>query len=155
MTFMGCFILDNTDKKLIALMAGNARISLHELSKKVFLSPPAVASRIEKLEKNGIIEGYVLKLNPEKLGFSLLAFIELTMAPAEIEIFLEFIKDNRNVLECYHMAGAYSMLMKVMFHNSSALYDFVGQLQKFGKTQTQMVFKQVIETRLPGIDGAE
>ncbi|MBE6011379.1 Lrp/AsnC family transcriptional regulator [Anaeropeptidivorans aminofermentans] len=141
--------MDDIDRRLVSLLADNSRISLHELSKKVFLSPPAVSSRIEKLEKSGVIKGYSLRLDLEKLGYSFVAYIELTMEPEQKEKFVDFISENPSVLECYHIAGAYSMLMKVCFDSSSKLYDFVGKLQKFGKTQTQIIFTNIIEARNP------
>lgn len=139
--------LDNIDKKILALLAQNARISLNQLSQKVFLTSPAVAARIEKLEKNGIITGYHADLNAEKLGYPITAFVELTMNPDEKGRFLEFIRSQKNVLECYHVAGVYSMLIKVCFPTPSLLDQFVGSLQSFGKTQTQIVFSTVVSPR--------
>ena len=59
--------MDQIDAKLIMLLQQNARVSLKELAKEVFLTTPAVSARIEKLEKEGIITGYSAKINP-KIG---------------------------------------------------------------------------------------
>lgn len=59
--------MDAIDKKLVALLQQNARMPLKSLGEQVFLSAPAVAARIEKLEKDNIIEGYVAKVNKQKL----------------------------------------------------------------------------------------
>lgn len=142
-------MLDDIDKKLIQLLSENSRASLHDLSKQVFLSPPAVSSRIEKLENKGIIKGYGLKVDLGKLGYSFVSFVEIVMEPNEKEEFVEFVTNNPNVLECYHIAGAYSMIMKICFESSERLYDFVGKLQKFGKTQTLIVFTEIVEPRIP------
>ena len=56
--------MDQIDAKLIMLLQQNARVSLKELAKEVFLTTPAVSARIEKLEKEGIITGYSAKINP-------------------------------------------------------------------------------------------
>ncbi|WP_130862349.1 Lrp/AsnC family transcriptional regulator [Bacilliculturomica massiliensis] len=143
---------DDIDKKILALLSRNSRISLNQLSQQVFLTSPAVAARIEKLEKSGVITGYRADIDAEKLGYPITAFIELTMDPDQKNAFVDFIRDSRNVLECYHVAGAYSMLLKVCFPTPSLLDQFVGSLQSFGKTQTQIVFSTVVSPRSVHID---
>lgn len=144
--------LDDMDKKILAHLSQNCRISLNRLSHQVFLTSPAVAARIEKLEKSGVITGYRAEINAEQLGFPITAFIELTMDPEQKRPFTEFIQSAPHVLECYHVAGAYSMLLKVCFSSPSLLDQFVGSLQSFGKTQTQIVFSAVITPRPIPID---
>ena len=61
--------MDKIDKKLITLLQQNARMPLKALAEKVFLSSPAVSARIERLEKEEIIEGYEVKINQLKLGY--------------------------------------------------------------------------------------
>lgn len=139
--------MDEIDKTLLALLQKNARMQLKQLAPHVFLSPPAVAARIEKLEQSGIITGYHASIDPEKLGYPIMAFIELTMAPEMKGEFIEFIEKEKNVTECYHVAGAYSMLIKAVYPTPTQLDAFVGSLQRFGKTQTQVVFSTVIKPR--------
>lgn len=139
--------MDDIDKKILSLLGQNSRISLNQLSHQVFLTSPAVAARIEKLEKSGVITGYRTDINAEKLGYPITAFIELTMVPDEKSSFIDFIRKSKNVLECYHVAGVYSMLLKVCFPTPSLLDQFVGSLQSFGKTQTQIVFSTVVNPR--------
>lgn len=139
--------MDDIDRKIISLLEINARITVNQLSQQVFLTPPAVAARIEKLENHGILKGYRAIVDVEKIGLPIVAFVELTMPPEEKAAFSEFITTCPNVTECYHVAGAYSMLIKVCFPTPSKLDTFVGSLQKFGKTQTQIVFSTVLESR--------
>ena len=139
--------MDEIDKTLLALLQKNARMQLKQLAPHVFLSPPAVAARIEKLEQSGIITGYHASIDPEKLGYPIMAFIELTMAPEMKGEFIEFIEKEKSVTECYHVAGAYSMLIKAVYPTPTQLDAFVGSLQRFGKTQTQVVFSTVIKPR--------
>lgn len=139
--------MDEIDKTLLELLQQNARIQLKQLSSQVSLSSPAIAARIEKLEQSGVITGYHASINPEKLGYPIMAFIELTMDPEMKGEFIDFIERTKNVTECYHVAGAYSMLIKAVYPTPSQLNAFVGSLQRFGKTQTQIVFSTVIEPR--------
>ena len=137
--------MDKIDKKIITLLQQNARMPLKALAENVFLSSPAVSARIERLEKEEIIEGYEVKL-----GYHITAFINLEVAPVQKPDFYPFIKSCPNVVECNCVTGNYSMLLKVMFPSTMELDTFIGQLQKFGRTSTQIVFSTPVAPR--GID---
>jgi Lrp/AsnC family leucine-responsive transcriptional regulator len=142
--------MDKIDKMLITLLQKNARMPLKALAERVFLSSPAVSARIEKLENEQIIEGYEVKVNQTKLGYHITAFINLEIAPAQKPDFYAFVKECPNVIECDCVTGNYSMLLKVVFPSTTELDTFIGQLQKFGKTSTQIVFSTPVAPR--GID---
>ena len=79
--------MDKIDRKLIKLLQENARYPLKYLAEQVFLSPPEVATRIDKLEKSGVITGYSAKVDKLKLGYNITAFINLAMSPKEKPVF--------------------------------------------------------------------
>ncbi len=139
--------MDKIDLKLIELLQKNARYSLKYLAKEVFLSTPAVSSRIQKLEEAGIITGYFAQLDPLKLGYNIKAFINLEMSPKQKPEFYPFIAACPNVLECNCVTGKYSMLIKVAYHTTLELDAFIGALQKYGNTETQIVFSTPVEHR--------
>ena len=134
--------MDEIDKKIITLLQQNARTPLKTLAEHVFLSSPAVSARIERLEKENIIFGYTARINQTKLGYHITAFINLEIIPAQKEEFYPFIKACPNVLECNCVTGDFSMLI--------ILDSFIGRLQKFGRTSTQIVFSTPVENR--GVD---
>ena len=84
--------MDKIDKKLITLLQNNARMPLKALAENVFLSSPEVSARIERLEKEEIIEGYGVKINQIKLGYHITAFINLEVAPVQEQQFYPYIK---------------------------------------------------------------
>ncbi|MBQ4131780.1 MAG: Lrp/AsnC family transcriptional regulator [Clostridia bacterium] len=139
--------MDAIDLKLIALLQKNARVPLKQLAEQVFLSSPATAARIERLEKEGIITGYTARVNHKKLGFPIIAFINLEVQPVQKPEFYPFISNHPNVLECNCVTGHYSMLIKVAFETTEALDSFIGKLQTFGSTETQIVFSTALEHR--------
>ncbi|MBA5850318.1 Lrp/AsnC family transcriptional regulator [Clostridium sp. cel8] len=139
--------MDKIDLKLIELLQKNARYSLKYLAKQVFLSTPAVSSRILKLEEKGIITGYSAKVNPLKLGYNIKAFINLEMSPKLKPEFYPFVEACPNVIECNCVTGKYSMIITVVYHTTLELDAFIGELQKFGNTQTQIVFSTAVEHR--------
>lgn len=139
--------MDAIDLKLIGLLQKNARYSLKQLAEQVFLSSPAVSSRIERLEREGYVKGYQAEVDEEKLGFHIIAFINLEMTPKQKTIFYPFVNSCPNVLECYCVTGQYSMLLKVAFPSTQELDGFIGRLSQFGKTQTQIVFSSAVRPR--------
>lgn len=147
--------MDKIDKKLVTLLQENARMPLKVLAEKVFLSSPAVSARIERLEKEEIIVGYEAKINQLKLGYHITAFINLEIAPVQKPEFYPFIKSCPNVIECNCVTGNYSMLLKVAFPSTMELDTFIGHLQQFGNTQTQIVFSTAVPPRGVGIETDE
>lgn len=139
--------LDHIDEQIINILHENARTPLKEIASRVFLSSPAVSARIEKLEQSGIITGYTAKVNATELGYRIKAFINLTVNPNQKKEFCPYIKGCRNVVECNCVTGDYSMLIKVMFKSTEELDRFIGELQTFGSTKTQIVFSTAVEHR--------
>ena len=139
--------MDKIDLKIIELLQKNARFPLKHLAEEVFLSTPAVSSRIEKLQEAGIITGYTANINPIKLGYNIKAFINLEVSPKQKPDFYPFIKSCPNVLECNCVTGKYSMLIKVAYHTTEELDAFLNEIQKFGNTETQIVFSTAVEHR--------
>jgi len=139
--------MDAIDVKILTLLQENARYPLKYLAEKVYLSSPAVSARIERLEKQGIISGYHVSLNPIVLGYHITAFINLTLEPKQKPDFYPFIESCPNVLECNCVTGAYSMMIKVCFPSTQELDGFIGQLQTFGRTETQIVFSTAVQPR--------
>lgn len=139
--------MDSIDLTIISLLKENARMPLKQLAQQVYLSSPATAARIEKLENDGLISGYSVKLNYKKLGFPITAFINLELAPQQKPEFYPFICAHPNVLECNCVTGHYSMLIKVAFDTTENLDLFINRLQEFGATETQIVFSTPQEPR--------
>lgn len=139
--------MDSIDMQILDMLQENARTPLKTIAEKVFLSSPAVSTRIEHLEKQGIIKGYTAMVDREQLGYHITAFINLEMEPVQKKDFYPWISNVPNVLECNCVTGVYSMILKVAFPSTVALDVFIGQLQQFGRTSTQIVFSTPIEHR--------
>ena len=139
--------LDNIDKKIISMLQENARVSLKEIAEKVFLSSFAVSVRIDNLVESGYIDGFHAYINPIKLGYHIKAFINLEVSPVDKKDFYPYIKQCKNVVECNCVTGDYSMLLEVLFPSTDELDQFIGELQKYGRTKTLIVFSTCVEHR--------
>ena len=98
--------MDDLDRKILALLAKNARMPVKEIAEQVALTSPAVSSRIHKLETDGIIGGYTVTLNRPADRVYVDALISLSVAPSKHEAFLHLIQNSKEVLQCYHVTGS-------------------------------------------------
>lgn len=144
--------MDDIDREILKILQKNARASLKSIAENTFLSSPAVSSRIEKLEREGIILSYQAQLDPIKLGYHIIAFINLNVMPEDKPKFYAYIRQINNVLECSCVTGDFSMLLKVAFNSTKDLDVFVEQLQTYGKTSTQIVFSTHVGPRGVAVD---
>jgi Lrp/AsnC family leucine-responsive transcriptional regulator len=113
--------LDATDLKILALLQDNAKLTQAELAKEVGLTAPSVNERIRKLERGGYIRGYVTLLDERKLGHDVTAFIEVFIEHPKHEAgFLAAVRDLDEVLECHHITGEFSLLLKVRVEDMQA-----------------------------------
>lgn len=139
--------LDEMDYKILTMLQDNARVSLKDIAAEVFMSGTAVGARIDRMIQEGIIEQFTTRINPESLGHYVKAFINLEVSPDQKEDFYSYISTINNVVECNCVTGDYSMLIEVRFPTTADLDQFIGELQRFGKTKTQIVFKTCVKHR--------
>ena len=139
--------MDEIDKKILQMLQENARYSLEKIAENTYLSSPAVSSRIGRLEREDIITGYHAAVDPVKLGYHIIAFVNLDVLPGEKPGFYARMAEIPNVLECNCVTGDYSMLLKVAFQSTMELDVFIGEVQKYGKTNTQIVFSTPVGPR--------
>ena len=139
--------MDTIDRKILRILQENARTPIKAIAAQVYLSSPAVSARIENLERLGYISGFHATINRYKLGYHITAFIELSMEPSRKPEFYKYVQQESHVLECSFVTGDYSMLLKVAFHSTMELDTFIGKLQNWGRTRTQIVFSTPVEDR--------
>ena len=94
--------MDDLDRKILTLLAKNARMPVKEIAEQVSLTSPAVSSRIHKLETDGIISGYTVTLNRPADRMYVDALISLSVAPSKQDAFLELLQ---NSYRCVHLSG--------------------------------------------------
>jgi Lrp/AsnC family leucine-responsive transcriptional regulator len=150
-------MLDKANKRILAELQADGRISNLELSKKVHLSPAACLERVRKLHEAGYILGYAAELNPRLLDVGLLVFIEVVLERSSPEVFAAFqrsVQSIPEILECHMVAGGFDYLVKARVKDMSAYREFLGksllQLQGVRETHTYAVMEEVKNsTKLP------
>lgn len=150
--------LDRTDKKILRLMQANARMTNLELADKIGLSPTPCLRRVKRLEESGVIERHVTRLNAEKLGLNLTAYIGISMdrhTPDRFDSFEKSVRRLPEVLECAIVTGQDAdFLLKVVVRDMRHYEEFLlGQLTRLdGVTgvHTSFVLRNLVDkTELP------
>src|SRR5699024_803513 len=124
-------MLEKTDLQILNALSINSRITMKELGEKVHLSGPATSTRIEKLETTGIIEGYTIKINQEKLGYPVHAIINIYTKSTYHQPYLTFLKNQAEyILKNYKISGDSCYLLECHFPSNKVLDDFLVQLEE-------------------------
>ena len=145
--------LDQIDKKLLELLQSESKRTNKDLANRLNLSVTAVYERIRKLEKAGIISGYVALVAPEKVGKSFLAFCQIKLVQHTKTNVVDFeseVTKLPEVLECFHVSGEYDYILKVMVKDMQAYREFMlnklTTLKHIGSTQSTFVISPVKST---------
>lgn len=121
-------LFDDLDREILAVVQTDGRITNVDLAKAVNLSPPAVHTRLRRLEAHGVVQGYAGLLDREKLGYDMLCFVSVKLQRHHTETVTAFraaIQAMPEVLECHHVTGEYDYLLKVVIKNRADLEQFV------------------------------
>lgn len=123
--------MDAMDEAILEELKQNARASASGIGRRVNLSTPAVAERIRKLERAGIVARYTVRIDREKTGKKVLAFLLVGIGGTEhTQAFRNEVVKNPCVLECHHVAGAYDYLLKVAAEDMRTLEAFISETLK-------------------------
>ena len=139
--------MDSIDKKILKLLQENGRITVKEITQTISLTAPAVSERIKRLEKDGVIEGYTAIVSPRKMGRTIHAIINVSIQPAATEKFVNLVNNEPMVVECYHVTGNYSYLVKVDAYEITDLEKLVMRFQKMGNTNTQIIMSTTVKRK--------
>jgi len=140
--------LDESSCLILEELQKNARVPLTEISKKIGLSSPSVAERIQKMEDAGIIEGYTAKINMEVLGNSLGVYISIKIRFGQVKNFEEYIKSVPEIFECHKLTGHDCMLMKGYVKNPKHLEDLNARLAKYGELTTSLILSSIVSEKI-------
>lgn len=145
--------LDRLDRRILAELQGNGRLSYVELAERVGLSATPCIERVKRLEKEGYIEGYYARLNPALMGFSMLVFVEISLSYQSRDAFAQFNKAVESLpfmLECHLVSGDADYLIKARINDMSEyralLGDMLLNLPGVKNSKSYIVMEEVKET---------
>jgi len=146
---------DSTDRKIIGELTSDGRVSLAELGRRVSLSSPAVAERVQRLERAGVITGYRAEVDPRTLGYQLTAIVRIKPAPGRLSRIPELAAEILQVSECHRITGEDCFYLKVYLRSIDELSSLLDRFLVYGETTTSLINASPIPRRDPPLDGDE
>ena len=150
------YVLDEIDRQLLGELQSDCKRSLKEIGAAVGLSAPSIMERVRKLEGAGIIKGYHALLEARKLGLDISAFIGVSISsPGLLSAFEDWVDSIAQVLECHHVTGGHTLLLKVKTRNTKALEQLISRIRSMegvASTETMVVLSthtERVEIPLP------
>ncbi|WP_242521530.1 Lrp/AsnC family transcriptional regulator [Motiliproteus sp. SC1-56] len=142
-------MLDSINRKLIAALQENARLSYAELAKRVHLSAPAVAERIRKMEQAGIIAGYSLKVDLDRAGYPIVALVQCKVFRTQERAFKALVLACDEAVECHNVTGEQAFLVKLAVASMAQLDRVLETFCDYSDTNTMMILSTPVERALP------
>ena len=143
--------LDDTNRKLLAELQDDARLSLAELGRRVGLSSPAVAERLARLESEGCITGYRTDIDPKALGYSLSTIIRIRPASRQLQRVAELARASREVVECHRVTGEDCFFVKAHVRSIEHLEELIDRFTPYGQTTTSIIQSSPVPPRAPAL----
>jgi Lrp/AsnC family leucine-responsive transcriptional regulator len=148
--------LDSTDLKILFILQNRGRSRLADIAEEVELSAPAVMERVKKLEASGVIKGYQALLDAKQVGKDIAAFIGVSIGhQRDIDKFAVAMLQYPDVLECHHVTGDESFILKVKAANTGALEKLLAQIRSVEgvtRTVTKVVLSTAKESQILELD---
>ncbi|MEN9482820.1 Lrp/AsnC ligand binding domain-containing protein [Sphaerotilus montanus] len=145
--------IDKIDRRILALLQADGRISNLKLAEAVHLSPTAVLERVRRLTRDGYILGYEARLDPARLGAGLMVFVEVLLdrtVQDVMDTFRAAVQVRPEILECHLVAGGFDYLLKTRVADMAAYRAFIGSviwaLPGVRETRTYVVMEEVKNT---------
>ncbi len=138
-------ILDEIDRNILRILQEDARTSYREIQDKLGISIGTIHNRISKLKKNGVIEGYTLRLSNEKLGYRLSFLIRIDCDGKFTEEILTEIARIPEVCSIFHTTGDQSAALICRFKESEDVHNFIRKLNQrkyISRTNSNMILKE-------------
>jgi Lrp/AsnC family leucine-responsive transcriptional regulator len=142
---------DPTDALLLAELQGDARLTHAELGRRVSLSPPAVADRLRRLERNGVIMGYRTDIDPKSLGYTLGAIMRIRPSARQLPKVAELAQESPEVVECHRITGEDCFFLKLHLRDIEHLEEVVDRFLIYGQTTTSIIQSSPVRGRGPAV----
>ena len=138
----GTLKLDDLDIDILRSLNENARKSFRDIAKELQVSLTTVSNRVKAMERNGVIQGYIPMIDPEKLGYDIMVVIGIKVIHGRIVETERDLAKEPGVFAVFDSTGEWDALMLARFHNRGQLNEFVKKVldhENVDRTYTQVV----------------
>jgi Lrp/AsnC family leucine-responsive transcriptional regulator len=145
-------LIDDINRRLLAALQDDGRCTLAELARRVNLSPPAVAERLQRLEAAAVIRGYHADVDPAAAGYSLTAVIRVRPAPRQLHKVSELARAMPEIVACDRITGEDCYLIRAHVRDVGHLEELIDSLAPYGQTTTSIVQSSPVPARGLALD---
>jgi len=147
-------LLDETNRRILRELQAEARLTMAELGRRVNLSPPAVADRVQRLERAGVIAGYQAVLDPRALGYGVAVVVRVAPDSGRLRKIPEVAQATPEVVECHRITGEDCFFLKLHLRSIDELEDVLDRFTPFGRTTTSIIHSSPVPGRPPPLGDA-
>jgi Lrp/AsnC family leucine-responsive transcriptional regulator len=144
---MGAVNLDAVDWQILSILQLEARISFKELGQQIGLTGTAIAERVRKLEDEGIIEGYTIKLNREKIGLPVTAFFKLRVNVEHCKQLRNLAMSMPEIIEAHRVVGNEYYILKVVLPSMQHLEAMMEKFFQLGSVEVSIVLSTPVANK--------
>lgn len=152
-------LLDAIDKRILQLLQADAKTTIKEMAHHLNMTKTPIFERIKRLEREGFIKGYTALVDRQKLGLTMVVFCTVSLKVHHAEFLERFEADVMHlpeVMECYHIAGMFDYLLKVVVRDMEVYRHFVSKklaaLENIGKVQSSFVMTELRHSTVLRVD---
>ena len=132
---------------LLQELQADARLSIAELGRRVNLSAPAVAERLQRLERAGVITGYRAVVDPKALGYPIAAFVRIRPTTRRLQQIPQLAREIPEIVECHRVTGEDCYVLKLHLRSMDDLEDILDRLIVLGQTTTSIIHSSPLDGR--------
>ena len=145
-------LLDDVNLRVLKELEADGRLGMAELGRRIGMSAPAVAERVQRLERAGVIRGYRAELDPAALGFPVSAVVRIRPSPGQLQRIPEIAGETAEVAECNRITGEDCYLLRLHLRAIDDLEDVLDRFTPYGLTTTSIVHSTPVPRRGPPLD---
>jgi Lrp/AsnC family transcriptional regulator, leucine-responsive regulatory protein len=142
-------LLDEINLRVLRELQADGRLGMAELGRRIGMSAPAVAERVQRLERAGVIRAYRAELDPAALGFPVGAVVRIRPSPGQLRRIPEIALETAEVCECYRITGEDCYLLRLQLRSIDELEEVLDRFTPYGQTTTSIIHSMPIPWRGP------
>jgi Lrp/AsnC family leucine-responsive transcriptional regulator len=139
--------MDATSRRILQELQTDGRLTIAELGRRVNLSAPAVAERVQRLERDGVITGYHAAVDPAKVGYPLAAIVRIAPATRQLDKIREIARESPEVVECHRITGEDCFFLKFHLRSIDELEPLLDRFTPYGRTTTSLIHSSPVAGR--------
>jgi Lrp/AsnC family leucine-responsive transcriptional regulator len=146
-------LLDPINRRLLQELQADARVTMAELGRRINLSAPAVAERVQRLERAGVITGYRAEVDPKAIGFPIAAVVRVRPTTRQLQKIPELAREIPEVVDCHRITGEDCFFVKLHLRSMDDLEEILDRFIVLGQTTTSIIHSSPVVGRALPLDG--